>query len=163
VTALPTFNAGTEPTAAQWQTLLPIVARKTSDQTVNNSNTLVNDTQLFISVAASAVYRVEMHVVWNSNSTADWSWAFSAPSGAQGWYTNLAPPAAGTIPYTGALGWTNPVGASEGQGADVYSRFSGNLITTSSGTLQFKWAQNTANASNTIVRLASMLVAWQVG
>lgn len=152
-----TLSSGMQPTAAQLQLAYPDLAIKATDETVNNSATLQNDDELLLTVVANAKYRVDMHVIWNSNSTADWKWAWTTPTGLSGFFTATGFPAGSATLYTGALPWSG-TGSNEGQGADVYTKFSGILITgANAGTLQFQWAQNTANASNTIVRAASFL------
>lgn len=161
--ALPTFNAGTEPTAAQWQTLLPPFARKTSDQTVNNNATFQNDNALFVSVAANAVYDCHLHFIFNSGATPSLKTQFTAPVGATmtNW-TFLLPNGSGVAvesiasPAAGVAGITC-------NGTDLPGEYLGLLVMgANAGTFQLQWAQNTANASNTILRAGSFLSMRQV-
>lgn len=141
--------------------LRPVFARKTSDETVNNSATLQNDDQLALAVEASVVYRLEMMLIVNSGTTPDFKFAWTYPSSLTMFYSaHIASPAGGgtgsdlngpyietTVPALGTLG------------SDQILRADGIVIVSSTaGTLQLQWAQNTANASNTTVKTGSHLI-----
>lgn len=153
-----TFAAGDKPTAAQLDDLAPRYAYKTGTETVNNTATLQNDDDLFLTVAASTRYDFELFIVYNSGTTPDLKLGWTLPTGATNRYmyqffdgTNWVAAAGGTaVPTAGvALG---------GFGADLPARFKGTLnISTTAGTMQIQWAQNTANASNTSILSGSEL------
>ena len=135
----------------------PVSALKVGDQTVNNSSTLVNDTNLFCSVVANAWYAYELHLTQNSNATANFKINFTMPAGAvmiRSNYLNTTGAAIQHAPFTGAsIGGLT--GAAADAALDVWGSFT---IGANAGTLQLQWAQNVANASNTIVRDGSFLV-----
>jgi hypothetical protein len=142
---------------------LAIKAVKSADQTVNNSATLVNDTELFAAVAASAVYRFELGIRYSTNTTADLKTGWVVPSGALMTFDIL-----GTAAGAGAVGmfaWDSGSSfAFEGSGSTVAFRETGIIKTsTTPGTAQFQWSQNTANASNSKVLANSYLLLTQIG
>lgn len=122
-------------------------AVKTSDQTVNNSETLVDITDLLFSVEANSKYLIDFNLINNSNTTA-------------------------FIKY----GWSYPAGATMKWGAFETSAISDSVVietydtedfayleyaflqTTNAGTMQLKFAQNTADVSDTKVITGSVLV-----
>ncbi|HET6504622.1 MAG TPA: hypothetical protein VFG87_28065 [Amycolatopsis sp.] len=166
MTAMPTFAGGQEPLAAQWQTLLPIKAVKAIDQTVNNSAVLVNDSTLFLAVNSTATYEISGIIRYNSGTTPDIKFAWTGPTSATFyWSCNGLDTAASGVTGTvsrQALAIADTVGIG-GTGNDLAADIHGILtVSSTSGNLQFQWAQNTANASNTIVRANSFLIARQI-
>lgn len=133
-----------------------IIARKTADETVNNSSAFQNDDVLLASVVANAVYLARLHIMYNSGTTPDFKYQFTVPAG-----TTL--PAWSFIGTTGAAVSFNAassggVSGLGGTGADQPVDSWGVIITSgTAGTVQVQWAQDVANASNTIVRAGSYL------
>jgi len=168
--AVPTFYAGQEPTAAQLQQLSDAITGdetikvKAADQTVSNATsgaTLVNDDTLYAAVAASTTYAVKAIIFYAAGTTPDMKITFTWPSGATmpwgltGYTTALAyqavafsAPASGTTFSVGGNGTSN----------DLLLIIEGTLtVSTTAGTLQFQFAQNTADATTTTVRAGSRL------
>jgi hypothetical protein len=167
MTAMPTLAGGQEPLAAQWQTLLPITVVKSLDETVNNSATLQNDDALVIAVNSTAKYEVTGLVAYNSGTTPDIKFAFTAPASATFlWCCDALDTGASGVTGTVSrqkLAITDSLGVG-GTGNDLIAKISGILVVAgTAGNLQLQWAQNTANASNTIVRAGSYLTARQIG
>lgn len=160
-TALPA--AGAKLRAATLSSLIseirPITARKTVDETVNNSAVLQDDDELFVALAASTTYRIALDLVWNSGTTPDFKYDWTVPSGATGLYTVTA--TSGAALFLGSLAFASG-GNLDGSGSDLFSRFEGELVTTNAGTLRLRWAQVAATVSNTVVRAGSLLVATKV-
>lgn len=144
--------------SSEWQAsnrltkLEPIVARKTTTETVNNSTTMQNDDELLWAVAANKLYRFELHLFYISDSTPDFKMQFTGPAGfIMRW---------GHISVNDSLSFRDPGYLSEaavavfgGDGSDRYVIINGIVATVgTAGTLRLQWAQNTANASNTQVR-----------
>lgn len=129
--------------------------RKTADQTVTNSIVLVNDTDLFLPIAANEVWIFRMYLINNSHATADFDAVFSIPAGASGlWAFENAAWGATTI--------TTEVMAN-GSSADTLCSYYGIIINGATpGNLQLQWAQNTQHASDCIVRTNSCLIARKV-
>jgi len=140
--------------------------RKTTNETVNNSGTLQNDDELFAALAANEVVMFQCCLVQNSNSTADFLFTFTVPSGATVvWnFTNgLRIGAGGNVDTHTAVTASGTEVSFEGFGADQTIFVTG-VVTNggNSGNLQLQWAQNTPNASNTTVKANSFLLVYRV-
>jgi hypothetical protein len=151
------FLAGEILTAAALNGALPLAKVKSADETVNNSATRQNDDHLAIVVEVNTLYILEMDFVFNSGATPDFQFGFSFPAGTGGRVIGMAHDTAGAVfTFTADLAVSNP--SLNGIGADAHVHVSGQVLTAgTAGTLQFRWAQFTANASNTIVRQGSSM------
>lgn len=148
--------SGTKLTPAR----LTLVARKTADETVNNSATLQNDDTLALSAVAIADYLFECSLRYSTNGTANLKWSFTVPAGAAIVYSALHIPAGGS-----ALTMTELINTGVGTADDSinYVRMLGIFQTVgTAGTLQLQWAQNTANASDTKVLSASFMTLQRI-
>jgi hypothetical protein len=135
----------------------PLYARKTANETVNNSATLQNDDELFLAVEASAVYELNLRGQYNSNATADFKYGFTFPSGTTMQYTQTVIGVGLTTLNIYEQDQTSTPNL-EGQAAVKGMLVTGLVIVSSTaGTLQFQWAQATANASNTVVSAGSVM------
>lgn len=124
-------------------------AIKTSDEIVNNSAVLQNDDQLSIPVAANKTYIFEMYFMSTSGTTPDLSYAFALPAGATG-YVSLNS-VTGPSLITGTFVVLSA-------GARTSIRLKGYVTTSAtSGNIQFRWAQDTADVSNTTVHAGSWM------
>lgn len=139
------------------------VARvKTADETVNNSTTFQADNHLVTySVLANKTYRFTFFGVFSSGATPDFKWRLVMPSGATarvsgrsrvgGTFATQDPGAAGGVVFAG-------------DGADADFQATGYIVTSSTpGSVSLEWAQNTADASNTILRQGTELTVTEVG
>lgn len=149
----------------QW--LVPLAAYRTSTQSVTSSTTLVNDNALSVSVAANAVYLVELGLYYDGDTAGDLKTGWTTPAGATisdalalGLSTTAA---ASTDDFTSGSSSVPSFGAL-GAGVRCAALFK-YLLTTAgtSGTLQFQWAQNTSSATATIMHAGSYLIAQRVG
>lgn len=150
-----TFVAGQAVTADQLNQLIPIVVAKPLDETVNNSAALQDDDDLVLPVEASANYLVEIEIVYSSGTTPDLKTTLTVPSGTTGTLNVIAAGAsvagAGPVTLTGTVVF-------DGNAASAWGRLFGEVnVGSTAGSIQFRWAQNTANASNTIVRAGSFM------
>jgi len=129
---------------------------KSADQTVNNSATLVNDSQLLFTINTSKRYYFMLSLGQNSNGTADLKIGWSVPTDS----TMLWSIAAGN---SEAKSETDTAMLSGGS-ANLCERIVHGFITTSTtgGTLTLQWAQNTANASDTKVLAGSTFIIWEI-
>lgn len=144
-------------------------ARKTADQTVTNSTTQTDDTHLFVSVAANAVYTVEAYITYNALAAADVNLAFTVPAGASGswtgWGVGLTQSAQTTDGYTlraeqNTITQVRGFGGIESGGVaqDISVNIKGLLTTAgTAGTFRLQWAQRVANAQGTILRADSWI------
>lgn len=139
--------------------LRPVWARKTSDETVNNSAVLQNDDQLVAAMVASATYRFHLRLIINSGTTPDFKFTFTLPAGATGsmeLFEGSSPTSAATV-LQGPFSVTTTV-AMSGVGADQIIIAQGVIVvSTTAGNAQLQWAQNTATGSNTSVKTNSFL------
>lgn len=136
------------------------IVRKTSDQTVNNSSVLVDDSELKMAVGANEIWLVEIFLKMQTTGVADAKVAVTCPVGGVVNVRNSFP--------TYAL--ANYVGAGESctlstvadltnAGAMVFCIYVGGA---NAGTLTLQWAQNQAEATNTKVLTNSVLVAHRI-
>ena len=164
------FAAGQKVTASALNDLIS-GAYLAADQTVTNSTTLVNATGLAFALAADAVYAIDGWLRWTSNPTADLKVGWAIPGSADGWWTLGGPYIPGspatagrervnyldtsTVALTSAL---SAAGDDESTGTiDLSAILRGYITTSIAGTLQLQFAQNTANASDTILGEGSWL------
>jgi hypothetical protein len=144
------------------------LARKSADQIVNNSTTLVNDTHLFWPVEINQVWFVQAWLMIDTGTTPDIKVGWTLPGGAtMRWGFLSGDTVAGNVPQ---WGWNNVTTATlattgtlaqAGSGAGVVNglNFTGiAAIGGTAGNVQLQWAQNTLNASDTKVLLNSALI-----
>lgn len=135
---------------------LPLLVRKSADETVNNSTTLQDDNHLVLAVAASTTYEFEMCIFHNSSTVADLKYDFTFPTGLTMNYGLDGAAAGGGIDNFVLIQTSVPVIG--GAGADRAAFLSGTVITsTTAGNLQLRWAQNMAEVSDTKVLLGSYM------
>lgn len=156
------FAAGETLTAAKLNDNVGWWAYKAATQSVSSSTTLVNDSHLFWSgIPANTVYALEGYVlIGGAHAVAgDIKADFTVPSGASFLWTSFSTNVASLTDH-------NVVA----QGATVVRSYGTNDGTTMSlepkgylavagtgGTLQFRWAQNTSNATATQVLVGSWM------
>lgn len=128
----------------------PVSARKTVDETINNSTTYQLDDELTLLVEANCVYLSRLLVVFASSVTADFKIALDTlPAGATATDWIYA--------YQGVTDVVSPttgLGGVPGNGVGSKDSFTwtGLLVTSSTaGTATWKWAQNTLDPTNTTV------------
>jgi len=144
--------------ASKWQDLLnerfPLPALKTADQDVGPSNvTLQNITQASVAMAANATYRFALALQYSTNGTADIKIGFTGPAGFTMDYITVGSNAAAVTNF--GVGIQTTV---VDFGGNVTSAFLyGTVVTTNAGTLQLQAAQNTSNASSTLVSAGTLL------
>lgn len=136
------------------------VLRKTSDETVNNSTTLQNDDDFSFSVGGNEVWYVEIHAGVQILAASDFKFTFTLPSGATMSVQAMVADAGTNI--RGADGTTPGsaiifISATNPTMLHIWAQFT---ISSTAGTAQFQWAQNSAVAEDTkILTRAFMLFA----
>lgn len=141
--------------ASSWTTL-----SKASDQTVNNSATLADDTTLTFSMNASTKYRIRGIIFFDTTAAADYKFAFSAPSSPTLERWNLIRTVAGATPAEVAVATANPGTISlTGTGTTGgWIQFDIIIHNLNSGTFKFQFAQNTqTNDTGAITRAGSYM------
>jgi hypothetical protein len=142
-------------------------ARKTADETVTNSTTFNSDDHLFVPVLANTKYWVEFFLIYDSTHAADIKMQWLVPAGATLRWTHggLHTDATTTIDrvsrfYRDQTLVGTAAGGSAGGGTNVIVPGEGWLdVAGTAGTLQLQWSQVNANATGTIVRTNSLLIA----
>lgn len=141
----------------------------TADSTVNNTASFANAAGLSVPMAASAKYAIEAWVVYASNATANIKFLPSVPAGATGFWSTFGPYFANASRIgdvdTGLTDLASNLAASgDNSGAQASCRMVATVTTAAAaGNFQLRFAQNTANGSNTTVKAASWIRATRVG
>lgn len=166
----PEFAAGQTLTAAMLTAMQPLYSRQTSDQTVTSSTTLV-DSQVSVLLAASAEYAGRLVIAYSAAEAADIKFALSGPSGTTVQRKNIL--------YTSGASAGVSTGQSVamrqrsitteqevgGTGVANYQSYSEDLNVSSgatAGMLTLQFAQNSSNATGSILRSDSYLLLWRV-
>jgi hypothetical protein len=150
-------------TLAAWKTtvdaLLPKIGvsrRRLTDQTINNTATMQSDTVLTWPVLASTAYTGDVYFTYSSDATADFKVGWSCPAGASMRWTVTGIDTAGAFLSTG---WTLNTTAVQALGgaAVIPPMCQIHFVFTagSAGNLVLQWAQNTATATDTVMRNGS--------
>lgn len=148
-----TFFAGQKLRASALEAWLPSWALKTSDETINNSASLQNDDALVVSVLANATYSLEMLLFQNTNAAANFKLDLVLPAGAT-WRRGIFDC---NNTQLGQM-TTSAISGITGTGASAYVHVISSInIASTAGTVQLRWAQNTAHASNATVTADSWL------
>lgn len=161
-TPMPTFPAGHEPSAGEYQALLPLRAKKTVDENLASSTTLQNDDALFLSTMdPNGIYEILGYLLIKASSGTNGAMktSFSLPAGADAsnWIFELQAasrgPAASGVVGGITLATTNSI-----------LTFRGELVMGgTAGTLQLQWAQNSSNAATSTVSAGSFLLLRRTG
>jgi hypothetical protein len=156
-----TARAGHIVTVADFGTTL--FALKTSDESVASSTTLQNDDQLVLSVAANAKYRMIGYIVYDgaADPAGGLKLQFTGPSGATMPWTNFGANISGASQYNVVveqLAAASPRSVPTNNGVLMSCAPKGLLVVSSTaGSLQLKWAQNSSSATATVVKANSWL------
>ena len=154
------------------QPLNRVFVRKTADQSVTNSTTLVNDSHLAIPLGASQTWIFEGVLFANGVSAGDVAFGFSVPTGANS-TCGINAPQSGTAAAAPTnmninvmddlLDGTALAFGTVGTGTTVTVAFWGKVVTGSTaGNLQLQWAQSTASATASTLEQHSWMKAERV-
>lgn len=139
--------------------------RNSDAAAINNSVTLVSDAVMTAALEANAEYMVDGSLYYDSSNTADFKMSTVWPGGTTGRLVGWGLDTGGTTQIgslkqqsttTSAATWSF-VGAGTGAGNTVFCSFEGRLATAGAGNLVVQYAQNTLDATNTVVRSGSFL------
>jgi len=140
-------------------------ARKTADQIVNNSTTFVNDTHLSFAVAANEVWVMTFYLRVVTNATADIKFEWTYPSGTAS-VGGVWPSTTLTLTDLSMAASASPLTALSmgvASSTDVLVVIPLHFINgVTAGTFQLRWAQNTANVSDTKLLTGSCIIAARV-
>lgn len=151
--------AGTRITAALLGKAIPGFAYKAAQTSLSSSTALTADPDLVVALNASTVYEVRMVLAnCSGGASGGLSYAFTVPAGTTGDYCAVQNSLAGTIQLLDSGSWTATLATNCNAGVLV----TGLLITGgNAGNLTLTWAQNTSNATATVVGADSFLSARQ--
>jgi len=158
----PAIVAGQVITAALLEEMLPVYARKDADSPARVNNTLSADPDLFIPLAANGVYHITGYLFASGATlgSGDLLISFAAPTGslivwtATGYGTSSTAPVMSPARNSGSAA----VGVNGGSQSPVeISAFCANGST--AGNFALSWAENTTNATGTVLKRGSWLLA----
>lgn len=160
----PTIGSGkVGPTNIATGYRLPQIVRKTADQTVNNSVTPTNDTDLKFAIAASEVWFCEAFLrVTGASTTADFLWKWTAPASATAsWGLGAAQGSWSQVPVGSSPGGEKDISSTVATGSSAgtsHVYLAGWFYnSTTPGNIQLQWAQNTATVEDSKVLANSVL------
>lgn len=163
------FVAGQDLTALALNTAIDvsgvIAAQGADSPPVNNSITLVASTYLTIPVVLNGFYIYESTIIYDSSATANFQHLIVLPLfSAVSPLTRMNIAVGGTTtPTSNVDAVLSTASAGGGVGTQRYVTRSGLFSIGSAGTVSIQFAQNTANASNTVLKLGSWIRLTQVG
>jgi len=129
---------------------------KKSDEIVNNSVTLQDDDELFLAVAKNTTYFVILTLFLDSTAVANFKYNMSIPAGATSLRTN-ANIESGLA--TATNNWVGDDVILTNGNDQVFVVFGTIKVGATGGKIQLRWAQNTAEVSNSeLLQGSSMLV-----
>ena len=140
-----------------------LIAResKASSETVNGSSTLQNDDDLVVAVGTNQIWEMFLWARYTSGTTPDIKFAWTIPASAVMWRVAFR--------KSTTYGWVDPTNDStaivaDGDGATEREYLERVFVTTAgtAGNVQLQWAQNTSDASDTIVLAGSRLLAFRI-
>lgn len=137
----------------------PTIARPSVNTIANNSTTLLNSTSFSIPLLAATTYFILGTLAFNSNATANAKFNLSLSAVLGDYFVTYYNAGSGAIVNSAYL-WTTSGVVISGLGIDYIANIQGTLTTVGAETLQFQWAQNTANVSDTTLYTRSCLLAW---
>lgn len=132
---------------------------KTGDETLSSSTTLQDDNQLAFSVVASKIYGFKAMIQIDLAASAmGFKCGWSYPSGTTITWCKTSREAdvgtfmSNTLQESGTENWI-----ANSTGGFTVGLFGSIYVSTTPGTIQFRWAQNTSNASVLTVRTGSFI------
>ena len=138
-----------------------IVASKAADETVNN-DTLQNDDDLVFAVGVNENWVVDLYLFYTSTAVADFKFKFSVPAGCELEGIVIDQFHAGSNTDNFNEGDTVACGTA-GATTEVYMQIHATVrVAGTAGNVQFQWAQDTTEATDTKLKEGSALVARKV-
>lgn len=134
-------------------------AYKATDETVNNSSTVQNDDDLVLAVEANQVYVIELSLHVSTGGTPDFKYCFAATATSTGHRQGNASSASaanGKL-LMGKADLTTELAHLVSADPEFLNIVGVIIVGATAGTLQLKWAQNTADVSDTKVKAGSWM------
>ncbi|MGW3437047.1 hypothetical protein ACWDB3_07685 [Streptomyces bacillaris] len=165
----PLILPGQDITEAMLNAMLPQFAFKAAHTDRASTTVFAADPDLFLPLAANAVYRVEAWLLYGASAAGDFKTSWSVPSGATGNRSVLGPGSTaldgGADNIAGRYGVhnfgtsINYNGVRDSTGNMVFVLEAATVVTASAGDVAVLWAQNASNATATRVGAGSILTA----
>ena len=166
--------AGAKVRASVLNASLPIIGRALNDVSVTSSTTLVNaDTGLAIALEADSIYLWDAYIAYDAGATGDLKLAWTVPASTTGHWCGwgLSTATTGSIGDMVAIraagygsGNTLSFGGSASFSGFLALQARGYIDTAATaGTLQLQFAQNTSNATATILKGGSWVRVVKAG
>ena len=131
---------------------------KKADETVNNSTTFQDDDELVVALNANKTYGFILLIYLDTSSVADIKETFTIPSGASGDRSSSTDWSAGNTQVVAGI-TSSRTHQSGGKGIiEIWGRC---IVVGTAGNLQFQWAQNALEVSDTKVLEGSTLIVWE--
>lgn len=159
---MPYFASAQKLTAALLNPLVPLTALKTADESIASSTALQADNELTLALPASAQYTLDVMLFYTASASGELKLGFTFPSGCVVHLAGVGYVLSGsfTIDLTSQLSMTSGTTSLsyEGSGATTSVSLRGTVLNgVTAGNLQLIWAQNTSNATATVVKAGSWL------
>jgi hypothetical protein len=148
-------------------TQLPVFIRKPSNESVTSSITLQDDNDFAFAVAANSVYILESYLIYTGaidggTGAGGMRMQFTGPAGAAMTWTNFGGNTVGGVTAYNVVAESLTAGAPRAvptnAGTAMTCQPKGTLVTSgTSGTLQFRWAQGSTNATATVLQANSWM------
>jgi hypothetical protein len=153
--------------ATATQFVVPIAARKATDEGRASTTTLANDTSLVLTgLVSGAVYQVLGMIFYDGGaggSAGHIKWKFTVPTSSTGSYGVPHQNESLVTALPQQQLWTDTLTAgTNGVGTGYFLFIQGILIPGANGSLQFQWAQDASMATNTHVLTNSFLTARRI-
>lgn len=135
---------------------------KTADENVNNSTTLQNDDHLVFPVAANEVWAFSAFLYFTiASGDPGFKWTFTVPASCTGWYQSVdgnANVGSGAVAAASNVAIASTLTKAYTGLTSFLVTLKGVVINSSTaGSVQFQWAQNSAVASNLTLKLGSYI------
>lgn len=168
----PVILAGRKVDADLLTSMLPLSAWKTSDEGRTVAGTTL-DSELFVTLPAAGIYTFECRIILESNTAgADWQGTMGGGTSSGTLYMvgngphnsmTTGSQADGEWIARAASGANIPYAASQSAGTHIGVQLDGLFDCSAGGTFGLRWAQQTANATPTVVNTGSFLLVRRIG
>lgn len=143
---------------------------KSADESVTNSTTMQDDNHLVLPLLANNEYWLECFIIYGANATADIRIDFTIPAGTTHDFThggirlghntadgfdNISRSRFQEISTQGTVGGFHATANTDLGVIPLEGKI---VVGGTAGNIQFQWAQNTANATATVVKANSLMV-----
>ena len=160
----PTLYGGQKLTGSLLRSMQTDTIWKTANEDRNSTTTLTADSDLTTTLAANAVYLIDIEAHYATLSAAGFQTDWTVPSGATGGRSSVSNGSAQTsyldVPGNfGVHAFSTAVshGDRNSSSNQLFLMERGIVTTTNAGTLALRWAQDVSNAGNTRVGAGSFM------